>query len=788
MSRRSSQGSGGGSSAAFVSVAPPPVIGELTVNASTMMIKSVHMVNFMMNEDVVVDFGNRLNFICGPNGSGKSTVLCAILVGLCGDTKNLGRATAEKTFIKSGKDFLKLSITLSYTSGARNDVVVTRRVTQTASTSSIDGRKLSKEDVLAWVQSQNIQFDNLCHFMAQTRVRFFAQLAQKPKDFLLQVEEAVGPPGQAELHRWLISQSSEKQIAEKNKEQVLQDLERHKEKQKALDVEMQRYQSLIVIQNQLESAENFRPHLLANTEQQRYDEKLLQIEPLKQEVAEKDRSLQGARNLVVQKKSEMNRAEKAVEDAGKSMRKFKEDATKKSTEVQTAAKDVDRAGEDLLIARREVEEHHTRREQCLEEVERAKNAVNDARTRLDELRRSGNFDQMERDKKALNNDLRKWDHEMSEAAEKKSRVQQDLNKLNAQLKTASNQRHRRFEAILQRIQPNNASNQRFKSDIEKMYRHIEKLKDQNRFRGEVVGPLAMDLEFSDMDNAKVVQAILPWKQRFVFLFADKDDFQAANEFLMREKLTCVIFDTTSLSRAVRPPPLSQQQLKQLGQYHFAMDLVRDAPETIKVFLSQKLYFSNILVGPDAGLSEKLQEARRMSNGAIQMGIGTSKNSRNPNDTALTQHRVVARGTNIGFTQEPLPDYPCNFIVGRQPDTDTSAIQARIDSLSDEVEAARSEEEAAGNKMRSIRVKIKEVEEKLREPQTLEQSVRNHQRRYDEKVDSLNDLQSVEQLEQSVSKKAATLKKKTDSFAQIYAAAVNLQPQVCYYPSQICMCG
>jgi chromosome segregation ATPase len=750
------------------------------MNASTMMIKSVHMINFMMNEDVVVDFGNRLNFICGPNGSGKSTVLCAILVGLCGDTKNLGRATAEKTFIKSGKDFLKLSVTLSYTSGARNDVVVSRRVTQTASTSSIDGRKLSKEDVLAWVQSQNIQFDNLCHFMAQTRVRFFAQLAQKPKDFLLQVEEAVGPPGQAALHRWLISQSSEKQIAEKNKEQILQELERAKEKQKALDVEMQRYQSLIVIQNQLESAENFRPHLLANTEQQRFDEKVLQIEPLKQEVAEKDRSLQGARNLVVQKKSEMNRAEKSVEDAGKSMRKFKEDATKKSVEVQNAAKDVDHAGDDLRAARREVEEHQTRRAQCLEEVERAKNAVTDARTRLDELRRSGNFDQMEREKKALNNDLRKWDHEMSEAAETKNRLQQDLNKLNGQLKATSNQRHRRFDLIMKNI-PNSSYNQKFKSDVEKMYRFIEKLKDQNRFRGEVVGPLAMDLEFSEMKDAKVVQAILPWKQRYVFLFADKDDFQAANDFLMHERLTCVIFDTTSLSRTVRPPPLSQQQLKQLGAYSFAMDLVHDAPETIKVYLSQKLFFSNILVGPDAGLSEKLVVARQMSNNSIQMAIGVSSSSQNPSDVVLTQHRIVVRGTNVGQTQERVNEPACNFIVGRQPDTDTSAIQARIDGLSDEVEAARSEEEAAGNKMRSTRTKVREVEEKLRQPQTLEQNLKTLQRRYDEKVGDLKDLQSVEQLEQSVSKKAATLKKKTDAFAQVYAAAVNLQPQVRQHP-------
>jgi chromosome segregation ATPase len=775
MSRRSSQGAGGGSAADFVSVAPPPVMGELSVNSSTMMIKSVHMFNFMMNKDVVVDFGNRLNFICGPNGSGKSTVLCAILVGLCGDTKNLGRATAEKTFIKSGEDFLKTVITLSYTSGSRNDVVVTRKVTQTASTSSIDGRKLSKEDVLAWVQNQNIQFDNLCHFMAQTRVRFFAQLAQKPRDFLLQVEEAVGPPGQADLHRWLISQSSEKQIAEKNKEQLINDLERHKEKQKSLDLEMQRYQTLIDIQKQLESAEDFRPHLLADTEQQRYDEKKLLIEPLKQEVAAKERSLQGVRDLVAQKKSEMNRAEKAVDEAGKGMRRLREDASRKCSDAENFAREVERAGNDLRDAQQDVEAYHTRREECVEQVRIAKDNLDRETKKLDDLRRQGNFDQMERDKKALTAELRRFENEMNDAGEKKARLQQDLNRLNAQLNAASNQRRRRFEQCIQRMQ-----NGRFKGDVEKMYRFIDRMKEQNSFRGEVLGPLAMELEFSDNTQAKLVQASLGFKQRYMFIFAEKNDFQLANDFLIRDKLTCVIFDTSSLPRGSMPPPLSQQQLKQLGLAGFLTDLVHDAPEMIKVFLNQKANFGRIIYGPDSvvGKKDTLLRARQMTNNAISQGIGIATgNPRNPGDVRFFVHRVVVRGTNIGFAQESQNEPSCIFTVGKQAETDTSALQAKLESLSDEVESQRVQEEAAGNKTRAARAKLREVDERLKEPQNIESLIRTLARRHKEALESLKESASVEQLEQTVSKKAASLKKKIETFAQNYAIAVDVQPQV-----------
>ena len=768
MSRRSSQGAGGGSPAEFISIAPPSVAGELSVNASTMAIKSVHMVNFMMNEDVVVDFGNRLNFICGPNGSGKSTVLCAILIGLCGDTKNLGRSTSEKLFIKSGKEFLKVIVTLMHTSGGRNDVIVTRKVTQSASMSSIDGRKMPKEEVLEWVKKQNIQFDNLCHFMAQTRVRLFAQLAQKPKEFLLQVEEAVGPAGQADLHRGLIAQNSEKQIAEKNKEQLQQDLERHKDKQKSLDMEMQRYQNLIEIQKQLESAEEFRPHLLADTEQQRFDEQARQIEPLQQEVAEKDRSLKGARDLIAHKRSEMNRASQAVEEAARSARKHKDDVLKKCKDASNAVKDVNRARSDLQGAQRDIEEQQERRENAQQQVQEAKDALDASVRRLEDLRRTGQFDQMEKEKRALRTQMQKMEEDQHDMNERKSALVTSEEKLRRELSAASNQRRRRFESATQ------CANGKFKDDLQKMYRFIETQNEQNKFRGEVVGPLAMELEFTDAAHAKVVQACIPsFKMRFVFLFADKDDFQLVNHFLIQQKLSVTIFDTSSLPRGVKPAPLSPAQLKQMGLSGFVMDILRDAPETIKNYLSQRLNFSSIFFGPEAAVSSNLREARSMSNNTIAQGIGFTRTG---NNVLCSSHKAVVRGQVTGYEQTAANDPP-TFTVGRQAETDTSALQERLDAVSRDVDAVRRQEEALANKMRSTRERLKEIENLLKEPQNLEGQIRSKRLRYDSQLEALNDMQSLEDLERNVVSKAAALKKKIVGFSQAYASAVDVQPQV-----------
>jgi hypothetical protein len=306
-----------------------------------------------------------------------------------------------------------------------------------------------------------------------------------------------------------------------------------------------------------------------------------------------------------------------------------------------------------------------------------------------------------------------------------------------------------------------------------MYRFIEQHRERNAFRCDVFGPLAMELEFSDFVPAKVVQACIGYKLRFVFLFADKDDFQIANDYLLRERLVVTIVDTSSLSRAPRQAPLSQQQLKQLGLLGFVMDLIHDdAPEVVRTFLQQRANLSAVVYGPDGVVGSKLQQLRQMST-AISQGIGISGNGR---DLRCTSHKVVTRGSNVGFEQSPQNDQLC-FTIGKHVESDTSALETTIEGFTAELEAARLQEEAFRNKVRNLRTRLKEIDDKLREPFNLESQIKTLQRRHKEKLDMLKDLPSAEELEQNESKKVAILKKKIHAFSQAYAAAVRVESEV-----------
>lgn len=71
--------------------------------------------------------GYHLNMIIGPNGTGKSTIVCAVLLGLGGKLKTLGRADQIGSYVKSGCEQSVIEIEL-YNPGKEN-IVIQRQIT-----------------------------------------------------------------------------------------------------------------------------------------------------------------------------------------------------------------------------------------------------------------------------------------------------------------------------------------------------------------------------------------------------------------------------------------------------------------------------------------------------------------------------------------------------------------------------------------------------------------------------------------------------------------------------------
>ncbi|KAL8233115.1 hypothetical protein R6Q57_002893 [Mikania cordata] len=66
------------------------------------IVTKIRVENFMCHSHMEIDMGDRVNFITGQNGSGKSAILTALCIGFGCRAKSTDRATTMKEFIKTG--------------------------------------------------------------------------------------------------------------------------------------------------------------------------------------------------------------------------------------------------------------------------------------------------------------------------------------------------------------------------------------------------------------------------------------------------------------------------------------------------------------------------------------------------------------------------------------------------------------------------------------------------------------------------------------------------------------
>lgn len=176
------------------------------VNGSIVRIK---LNNFVTYSDVEFRPGPRLNVIIGPNGSGKSSIVCAIALGLGGGPNLLGRQKQLGDFIKNRCSQGYIEIELHNESG--DNYIIRRDLKKEGNGSEfhINGKSISKNDLITTIKKLNVQVDNLCQFLPQDKVVSFASMS--PTELLIETEKAININNMYENHQELIRLQSNHQ-------------------------------------------------------------------------------------------------------------------------------------------------------------------------------------------------------------------------------------------------------------------------------------------------------------------------------------------------------------------------------------------------------------------------------------------------------------------------------------------------------------------------------------------------------------------------------------------------
>lgn len=123
--------------------------------------------------------------------------MCAIVLGLGGKPKVIGRALHVGEYVKSGKQKAKIEIELK--NPEKKNYIVTRMFTSEGNTTwMLNGKTVSVKEVEAMTKSLNIQVDNLCQFLPQDKVQDFSKMNQQ--ELLENTEKSVGNPILLEYH------------------------------------------------------------------------------------------------------------------------------------------------------------------------------------------------------------------------------------------------------------------------------------------------------------------------------------------------------------------------------------------------------------------------------------------------------------------------------------------------------------------------------------------------------------------------------------------------------------
>jgi structural maintenance of chromosomes protein 5 len=170
----------------------------------------------MVHTELEINCSAQVNLIIGANGSGKSSVVCAICLGLGGDTNDMQREKNISEFIRSGQEKSIIEITIQ---GERSFEYKIQRVLIREGNRSdwaINGEGCTMKVVHKLMERLHIQMDNPCQFLPQELVSGFTAL--NPVDLLKHVIQAVDPKLLDE-HKRLVKDNTQRS---ENAEQLIQ--------------------------------------------------------------------------------------------------------------------------------------------------------------------------------------------------------------------------------------------------------------------------------------------------------------------------------------------------------------------------------------------------------------------------------------------------------------------------------------------------------------------------------------------------------------------------------------
>lgn len=193
--------------------------------------------------------------------------------------------------------------------------------------------------------------------------------------------------------------------------------------------------------------------------------------------------------------------------------------------------------------------------------------------------------------------------------------------------------------------------QQVSSETFKAYRWVKT--NQDKFEKPVIGPPIVTCSITDPKYADAIETLLNKNDCLAFTVQTKKDFRTLQQHLMGQMKLHDITIKTSPSRDYPPPPVSDQELRQLGFDGWAKDFI-NGPDPVIATLCMENRFSQTPIGLSQfrGEQAEVDELRRKKIAIFVAGSQMYQtNYRAEYNASSTSIKVV--GTAKFWTSQPI---------------------------------------------------------------------------------------------------------------------------------------
>jgi structural maintenance of chromosomes protein 5 len=537
------------------------------------------LVNIMTYAEAEVFPGPQLNVVLGPNGTGKSSIVCGMVLGFGGKPAFLGRGKEISDFIRKGTDRALIEIEVFGGEGKKNLIITREMRKDNTSIWRINGKNTSANTVREAVERLNVQVENLCSFLPQDRVSSFAEL--DPAALLRETELAIDGEDLVKQHDELIKLKKDEKnlthmISETEKEQ-----DNNQKQNRAVEGDVMRFQRREEMLKKMGDLRKKRPWLefeAKRTEALETKKKWIQakrdltqaesrIQPIKDRVAEQKKIQANCDSDAVKIKDSV----KTLDQRRMQIATQLDDLSEK-TEAELEKRDgIDRTEKER---ERSVEMARQKLAKAQETLESAKIAAREAEARSRDVSA-----QQER----IKAELSEATAQIHEASNKRDSLRQQKDQAENQLKTFDQPLAGRLRFLQER-----------ENDVYRMHAFIQQNKD--KFRDKVYGPVALEINVPNKDEARQLESALPDWLRLAFVVLNDDDARFLSEVRTKNKwrINTVTMNVDHIRSVRADHQMSPQQLRAVGLEKY-LDEVFDTPawDLLKKFIVDQASLNTI---------------------------------------------------------------------------------------------------------------------------------------------------------------------------------------------------